>query len=75
MNLKSDCIYHFPIGKLVNLEQQTNGRSFAAPNQPENGKYNLISGKFIKIWKRLLCVRGQFGSLKAVPRAPKPIFY
>ena len=27
-----------------------------APNQSENGKYNLISVLFTKIWKRFLCV-------------------
>ena len=32
---------------------------FAVSNQSENGKYNLISGWFNKIWKRFLCVRGK----------------
>ena len=30
------------------------------PNQSENGKYNLISGWFNKIWKIFLCVRNHF---------------
>ena len=31
---------------------------FTVQNQPENGKYNLISGWFNKISKRFLCVHG-----------------
>ena len=37
INLKSDCIYQFPI----DFEQQTDVR--LVPNQSVHGKYNLIS--------------------------------
>ena len=50
IELKSDCIHHFPI------DLEPNGLPFAVPNQSENGKYNLISAWFNKIPKILLCV-------------------
>ena len=51
INPESDCIDHAPI------DLETNGECpFAVPNQPENGKYNLISVRFNKISKRFLCV-------------------
>ena len=51
MKPKSDCIYHF----LIDLKP--NGAVRLVPNQPENGKYNLISVQFNKIWKIFLCMQ------------------
>ena len=32
------------------------------PNQSQDGKYNLISVRFDKIWKRFLCVYDRFAN-------------
>ena len=50
---KSDCIYHAPI------DLEPNGRPFG-PNKSVHGKYNLISVRFIKISKIILCVYGEW---------------
>ena len=53
INPKLDIIYYFPI----DLQQQTDGVRLI-PNQSVHGKYNLISGWFNKISKRIRLIGG-----------------